>query len=182
MRRECVDSPFALLPHIQQLALYHTAGGGRSPLGGVGSGDATYYGSGWSLLRWAIDHSGVSEELFLRALVGEGTLRGAANLEARTGMPWVQIVIEWGLASALDGLPGARHSHPSWDIPGLLNGIAGVDVPVAPLPVASFRHDGVAVRGGSSVFFEAEGGSNRTISLERRKSDEPVVFTVVRLE
>jgi hypothetical protein len=47
--------------------------------------DATVYGSGWLLARWAADHYASDEAAFFQALTRSWTQTGLANIEARTG-------------------------------------------------------------------------------------------------
>ncbi|HSL72557.1 MAG TPA: Ig-like domain-containing protein, partial [Longimicrobiales bacterium] len=73
---ECTGKPRTMFDHF---FLLHDFLGGietLSPLGSTSSDDFTWYGSGWSLLRHAIDHSSLSETAFLLALTNEPTLRG----------------------------------------------------------------------------------------------------------
>jgi hypothetical protein len=70
------------------LHLFYSRAGTLSPLFGSNDQRATFYASGWTLLRWALDHyAGTDEAAFLRALTLEPSLTGIANLAARTGRP-----------------------------------------------------------------------------------------------
>lgn len=131
----CLDSPRAMLPHLDGLWDFLGTPGVRSPLGPTTFGDFSFYGSGWSLLRWVLDHSGADEQTFLRALTTSG-LRGADNLEVRAGRPWPQLISEWTLALAVDDRPGlvpesATLRFPSWDLPDLFNGLCDALGPCA---------------------------------------------------
>jgi hypothetical protein len=125
---ECEGSPYVMLKHFSGLHTYLVAGGSRSPLGSAAPGDASFYGSGWSLVRWAIDRQ-AGEAAFLRALTQEPHLSGIANLEARAGLPFAQILPRWSLALAGAGLPGFQPEDPSLTFPGwnLVNMFAGLN-------------------------------------------------------
>jgi hypothetical protein len=69
------------------------------------------YGGDWFMLRWAIDHSGVAEAAFLRALTISGET-GIRNLEHRSGMTWSTIMGEFTLANAVDDYPGVTFENP----------------------------------------------------------------------
>lgn len=105
-----------------------------SPLGRVSSSDFSFYNTAWSLLRWTIDHSAMTEADFIKALV-QGPASGLENLEARTGRNFGDMLPEWTFAMVLDDLPGltfanTRLRQPSWNLPNLMQG-AGTDFPQA---------------------------------------------------
>ena len=98
----------------------------HTPLGPTSATDGSFYGSAWSLIRWSIDQYATSEAEFLRAMVTDGAHRGMANLEARTGRPWQQLLDDWSLAEVLDGrqVPRQTLTFPSWDLPSIYAGMA----------------------------------------------------------
>lgn len=118
---QCRNKPPIMLVYFELLHDYLAAMTTLSPLGPTpGSDDLSYYGSAWSLLRWAADQFGADEAAFFRALVQEHSLRGVANLEARTGQSFIDLIGDWGIASALDDHPDlsglqAIHRLPSWN-------------------------------------------------------------------
>ena len=65
---DCADAPRTLLPHFEGLWDFLEDPARRSPLGPTAPGDVSFYGSGWSLTRWAIDHASIAEEVFLQQL------------------------------------------------------------------------------------------------------------------
>src|SRR5438552_2286110 len=93
----CADRPVLMLRHFDAMYSYLSAPEIYTPLGRTFSGDAIFYSSAWSILRWANDHFGVSEAQFLRDFTA-GSLTGVANFEARTGRPWEESLGEWSLA------------------------------------------------------------------------------------
>ncbi|MBX3132602.1 MAG: Ig-like domain-containing protein [Gemmatimonadaceae bacterium] len=123
---DCHDTPRLLRPHAEALWRFLSASQVRSPLGPTTVGDRSYYGSAWSLLRWALDHAAASEATFTTALT-TGGLSGVANLEARAGRSWDQMLLRWSLALASDGRAGltvtdSTLQFPSWDLASLFAG------------------------------------------------------------
>lgn len=128
----CNDAPFAM---VNAFAFLHDYAGGHaggpashSPLGSTSANDATFYGSAWSLLRWAIDHYAPDEGAFLRALT-QSPVTGSANLEARTGRPIAGLTTDWLMATFLDDDPsmpavGGVYSQPSWNMRDIFAGMA----------------------------------------------------------
>lgn len=99
-----------------------------SPLGRRSGSDFTFYNTGWSLLRWAADHSATPEAEFFKALV-RGPETGLANLEARTGRQFSDMLPEWAFANVLDDHPlvvpaNSRMKQPSWDLPAVMEGLS----------------------------------------------------------
>jgi hypothetical protein len=99
-----------------------------SPIGRSGGTDFTFYNTAWSLLRWSVDHASSAEADFIRALV-RGPETGLANLEARSGRAWDDLLPEWVLAMVLDDYPGVafpngRLSQPSWNFRNVMQGLA----------------------------------------------------------
>lgn len=127
---ECDGRPLMMWRHISVLHDYFAGADTLSPLGSASSSDHTYYASGWSLVRWAIDHYAVNEAAFLRDLVRGGEASGVALLESRTGRPAAELLAEWALANLVDDYPGftpkrSTLSMPSWNLPELMAGLAG---------------------------------------------------------
>jgi hypothetical protein len=156
--------------HFAGLRQYLSATETRSPLGFT-TGDYSFYASTWSILRWAADHYFASDAALLKPLVQEGTLTGVANLEARLGRPWAEIVADWTLALALDDLPGfaprrAQHALPSWNLRDVFAGLHLHDpewfptpYPHArrPLTYGAFAVTVPTLRAGSMSTFELSG-------------------------
>jgi uncharacterized protein YjdB len=128
---ECTGRPFAMFNAFaflyDNLQRYdqHTA------LHPMNPSDATFYGTSWALLRWAMDYHTSSESVFLKALVQE-PLTGVANLSARVGRPFGDVLTEWGAALYLDAWsrPSSqpRLGFPSWYLEDVFVGMA-VDFP-----------------------------------------------------
>ena len=163
---ECTGHPRALFDLFASLYEFDDSIDARSVLGAPPDVDVVFPGGGWSLVRWAIDQYATSEGDFVRALVDEPTLTGAANLAARTGVPFSSMLEDWTLAADLDdspigGLP-VRLSFPSWNLHDVFLGM-NTDFPddfpkTYPLPVQSLYYGGVSgtltLPGGGASFWE----------------------------
>lgn len=164
----CQGLPLAMQKHFGALHTYLRQPEAQSPLGGTSVGSSSWYGSGWSLVRWAADHSAMTEADFFRALTQETGLRGVANLEARTGRPFREMLGEWAVAMATDDRPGftpanPRHRFPSWNLRDVFAGMnadfASAYSPAypltpAPLPAGEFAVEMPGLRAGSASTFE----------------------------
>ncbi|WKW12669.1 IPT/TIG domain-containing protein [Pseudogemmatithrix spongiicola] len=125
----CQDTPVLMRPALAGLYRFLDARGARSPLGSVASGDDSYYGSGWSLLRFAMDHAAIDEASFTRALSVNGQ-SGIANLEARSGRSWDELLARWSLAVVTDGRAAGAAVEPTlrlkgWALGDLFEGFCG---------------------------------------------------------
>jgi hypothetical protein len=118
---ECAGKPFVMGRHFTNYYGFLADPASHSPLGPrLGIPDNSWYGSAWSMLRWAVDHSGADEATFFQGLV-QTSQTGVANLVARVGRPWEEILGEWSLTQYVDDLPGfvpanPRLTFPSWDL------------------------------------------------------------------
>jgi hypothetical protein len=115
---ECAGRPYSMFNAFAFLYDYTRQLEQRTPLGPTSNDDATFYGSGWSLLRWTIDQTASSESDFLRALVQEPSLTGLANVAARAQRPASDLLSDWSGALYFDswGLT-APATHPAWTMP-----------------------------------------------------------------
>jgi uncharacterized protein YjdB len=124
---ECAGRPYSMFNAFAFLYDYVTQLDRRTPLGPTSYDDATFYGSGWSFLRWAVDQSNTTESDFLKQLVQEPALTGVANLEARAQRPFSEMLPEWADALYHDSwaLPPTRPtwSMPSWKLDDIFAGM-----------------------------------------------------------
>ncbi len=125
----CADTPALMKPTFDGLWDFLSAPSARSPLGALTGGDFSYYGSGWSLLRWAMDHSATAEATFTQQLT-VNPQSGVANLEARAGRTWEQMLGRWSLALATDGRAATTSADPtlrfpSWNLSSIFAGLCG---------------------------------------------------------
>ncbi|HUG40633.1 MAG TPA: Ig-like domain-containing protein [Longimicrobiales bacterium] len=126
---ECGEgSPYIMAKHYFALLDYYGAVEHLTPIGRTTAGDYTFYGSGWLFVRWALDHAGVAESVFVKALVGEPRLQGVENLAARTGRSYPDLLADFSLALAMDDHGGtdparAELTFPSWDTRNIFKGL-----------------------------------------------------------
>lgn len=190
------ERPLSLMRHFGSSGLYsyYTQSDTRSPLGRSAEKDNSFYGSAWLLVRWAIDHFASTERDFLRGLTQDYTRTGVANLEARTGRLWAELIPEWSLALALDDHPAqprvdARLSIPSFNTRDIFAGMSS-DFPTTypqafPLAVRSqtygaFRSE-MAIQAGSSGFVELSGAQWAQQLLELRTLSGGVAPSHIRM-
>jgi hypothetical protein len=160
---ECGTPPLVMLKHFDAIYSYMESTATLSPLGRTASSDATFYGSGWLLVRWALDHHAALEADFLRALTQETKLNGVANLLARTGKSFAELLGPWSLSLYWDRPTAPALSHPSWDVYDIFAGLHG-DFPTGftkeyPLnvwqtPFGDFTADVPQLRGGSAALIQ----------------------------
>ena len=201
---QCGGKPYAMVRHFESGGLYDYLRDNeqRSPLGPkMGIPESSFYGSAWSLVRWAIDNTAADESQFLGALV-RTSQSGVSNLSARVGRPWEEFLGEWSLAMYLDDLPGftsvnnPRLTFPSWnlrsvfaglnqDFPGTFN----VAYPLVPRNVSFGDFDVTVVRlaGGSFAMFQLTGqqAGRQLIQLLNPNGGDPgsrLRVAIVRLE
>jgi len=196
---QCDDRPLLMWKHFPVLHDYFAGVESLTPLGSAAHGDVTFYASGWSLVRWAVDHHAVHEGEFLRDLV-RGTpgvdgsaSTGIAALSARTGRPAEELLAEWSLANLLDDRPGfvpvrATLSFPGWHVPDLMAGLSamnGARYSARPLPVRDVTGDRQVsvppLRGFSASFLESAVAPNASQVLELRGANGGAVPAAIRL-
>jgi len=113
---ECAGRPYSMFNPFAFLYDYIRQLENRTPLGPTSYDDASFYGSGWSLLRWAVDQSDLPEATFLSQLVQETSVTGAANLSARLGRPFDEMLSDWSLALYYENW-GQTPLRPAWTVP-----------------------------------------------------------------
>jgi hypothetical protein len=202
---ECAPYPAVMQKHFSNLNSYLKAPEQLTPLGSTGAQDATFYGSGWSLVRWAMDHSDMTEAAFSKAIVEEPSLRGVANLVARTGRPFPDMLADWTLSLAVDDHPlgiipaRAQLTHPSWDLRDIYRGfnadigeLEGTPFPT-PWPLVPRSVSGSAfsvtvsgLRGGSGSFFDLSApAGNQLVELQSAAGGVPAAtlgLSIVRIQ
>jgi hypothetical protein len=202
--QQCWNKPVIMLDHFFYVYQYMQSPELLTPLGRLDSDDedATFYGSGWSLVRWLTDHYATNEAAFLTALTQEPTLKGLANLRARLGVEIGPLLADWAVALTLDDDPAFSpletiHTMPSWNLRSVFSGLNGDGWSgTNPFPQAFPR--GVravgfgvfelaipTVRGGSASVFELSGPRTGRQLLELTSpggSTSNLYMKVVRVE
>jgi hypothetical protein len=118
-----------LLPHFDALYAYAANSRTYSPFGATpADGAATWYGSGWSLVRYTIDRFGASDAAFLTAL-NQSRDTSMVNLAARAGRPAAELQGRWHLSLFTDDWPvsavaGSRDLQiATWNLPNIFAGL-----------------------------------------------------------
>jgi hypothetical protein len=199
----CTGRPVLMFRHFDALYQYLSTPEQLSPLGRTFASDQTFYGSVWSILRWADDNFATSEPQFLHDFT-VSPVTGVPNLEARTGHPWEESLGEWSLALYLDDLPGftpanARIAMPSWNLPDIFQGMCDVLGPcvstnnttqlyprASPFQARTALFGGFTfsinfLAGGSFTIFDVNGPQSGTQLFEVRSAiggDPPPTFRV----
>ena len=131
----CSGQPYTMFDHFIYLHDFLTPSEQHTPLGSTSPTDGSFYGSVWWLARWAVDQYATDEGAFFRALTQEPTLTGVANLSARTGRPWGDLLRDWSLATLTSYLQSgfliqnftphdARLTTPTWRLRDVFDGMA----------------------------------------------------------
>jgi IPT/TIG domain-containing protein len=99
----------------------------RSPFGSAGPGDFSFYDSGWSFMRWAVDRYAATESATLRAMTQSQSLGGVAHIAAVIGRPADEMIGNWSLALILDDDPSMAATPDanvaSWNVYDILSGV-----------------------------------------------------------
>lgn len=176
----CAGRPLAM---ANALSLLHDFGGWpranayeqRSPLGPTAPGDATFYGSGWAMVRFAMD-LGSSEPAFLRSLT-TAPETGTLNLSLRAQAQFGSIAGDWLTALTTDGLfevaPLMSNRFLGWDLPDIFAGFAR-DFP------GSFVAQPFAARtldAADSVIVAARGGSGTVVRVRAASGQRVLAIT-----
>lgn len=178
---QCDDRPLMMWKHFSVLQQYMRGVDTLTPIGAAASGDFTYYASGWSLVRWAVDQYATDESKWLKELVRGGASTGLANLAQLTGRPAVEMLADWALANAVDDVAGftpkrAQLSFPSWnmaDVNGGLSATYPTSFLAAPLKARSMSFGSFTLavsrlRAFSSSYFSFDGDQLGSQLLELR--------------
>jgi hypothetical protein len=192
---ECSDRPFVMGKHFDAIGAFYDDIERLSAIGPAVAGDWTFYGSGWLLVRAAIDQSGRDEATFIRELVAEPDLAGISNLAARAGRPFPDILADYTLALATDDYAGfaperPEIAFPGWDTRDIFQGFHDdfpdaypLPFPLVPRPL-SFGDFDLAVdraQGGSASIIELSGTMDGTQLLELLSSAGGIVAPTIGL-
>lgn len=116
---QCDDRPLVMWKHFTQLHAYLRGADSLTPFGPAKSGDVTYYASGWSLVRWAVDQYATTEGGMLKQLVNGSAATGIAGLAQLAGVNADQLLTGWAMSNAV-GSQGA-----TWNAADVWSGLAG---------------------------------------------------------
>jgi hypothetical protein len=199
---QCADRPYVMTSHFAFLAQYLADIENRTIVGGVpgNAGDASFYGSAWAFVRWMIDAYGANESTVLKAITLEGILTGAANLSARSGVPYETMMAQFHYALQYDDVAGITPTAPwqhiaSWSIAGIYGGF-NVDFPQS-FPATYLQDHRVTfgtfavnintLRGGTASHFEITGtqSAKQLLSLQAQNGGAPppeLRMTVFRVQ
>ena len=196
----CADRPFVMTSHFGFLYEYLSDIENKTIVGGVATGDGSFYGSSWAFIRWMLDAYIANEPAVLRALTTEGTLTGAANLEARSGVPFSTMLPQFHYALQYDDVAGITPAAPwqhiqSWNIRNIYAGL-NTDLPTLfqadflndhPVQFGNFAFNVNAMRGGTAVHLELSGpqAGKQSIALTAQNGGAPdplLRMTVFRVQ
>lgn len=116
---QCDDRPLIMWKHFSQLHAYLRGADSLSPFGPQTSSDVTYYASGWSLVRWAVDQYAASEGAMLKSLIAGDRAVGVAGLAQLAGVSTDALLSGWAMSNAV-GSAGA-----TWNANDVWTGLAG---------------------------------------------------------
>lgn len=177
---ECEGTPYVMVSEFVWLADYMRSTASVSAVDAAAPG-ATFRGSGWWLLRWALDHAPASESQFLSAMT-TSPLTGIENLEARVGRSWRGILADWTLSLAVDDrsseVTREELTVPTWNVRDIFRGFnrdfgsqGGLFADPYPLTVqtesyGSFTRSVAGLPGGSGAIFRLVGNRDSTQLVE----------------
>lgn len=171
--------------HFQGLGTFLRNPAGASPFGPTPAGGASYYETSWSLVRYAIDRYGASDEQFLRALTAS-TATGTDNLERAAGVPLEELMGGWALSLYADDYPGLQAPTPdiqlpTWNVRDIYAGLNRefpnpfpTPYPLVPRALglgAIGTVDVPAVAGGGVAYFELSGAHTQPQLLRLQGRD-----------
>lgn len=149
------------------------APGKSSPTSEAADSSLAVRGAAWALLRHSADHYGGGNiPLFTRRLV-TGPQTGVNNLQARTNVPFDQIMSRWLVANYADnlGIPNlaATYTYPSWNMRDAVSGAVRTSYPLQLTTVAASGTQSGTVRSGSGWYYQvplAAGAPRMALSLQ----------------
>lgn len=128
--RACNGQPRGIIRVFQELAdKWYLAPQDYSPLGRLSSSDFSFYATGWSLVRWALDANvAQTESAILKGLIQESVKTGVANFDAHMGTTFADALPKWTFALVLDDYPSftpadASLKQPSWNFRDVMAGL-----------------------------------------------------------
>ena len=198
---ECDDRPLTMWKHFSVLHQYFRGVDTLTPIGAAANGDFTFYASGWSLVRWAIDQYATDEIGGVKALVRGGQQTGLSNLAQRTGHPAGEMLADWALANAVSSISGfvpsrSQLTFPSWNTSDVFAGLAATypgtfvanPLRARAMSFGAFTLAVPKLRAFSSSYFSFEGNQTGSQLIELRGENGAVTppsslrIAIVRVE
>lgn len=184
----CPDPAEGILHHFGFLYRHYSSPETKSI---IDNSDAVYYGSSWSFMRYVTDAFSTSETNFLSSII-QTKERGVANVVAKSGRPFGELLGMFALASAADNYPNATLTDPklrlaSWNSRDLFQNmstqlVGGDGAPAYPLAwplqsrTVSFGNFNTAqsdvsqLKGGSFALWELSGTQSGPQALAIRST------------
>lgn len=181
----CQDRPITMFTPFHLLAEYMGDAPQRSPLRGreYTQADMTFYGSGWSLVRWVTDHHATSESGFLRDLTQETERQGVDNLEHHSGVSFREMLADYSIALAVDDYDATptreEHRLPSWNLRDVMSGLSTATRGEAPFEDRfPLDVEEVTGEGDFEVFFPVIVGGSQAYLKLRDIEDETILLEI----
>ncbi|MEX2179803.1 MAG: IPT/TIG domain-containing protein [Gemmatimonadaceae bacterium] len=182
VRLDC-GQPRGIVRVFEDLDFYwYSAPHNYSPIGRIDGNDFSFYATGWSLIRWAIDASATSEANILKGMTQDPTRIGIANFDQHTGTTYAAALPKWTLAMVIDDYPAlvpadATLKQPSWNFRDVFAGydqdfvVPWVQWPLIPLAntFGAFTRS-ASVRAGTAAMIELSGTQSAKQLLELKAS------------
>ena len=112
---QCDDRPLMMWKHFSVLQQYMRGVDTLTPIGAAGNGDFTYYASGWSLVRWAVDQYANDEGAWLKSLVRGGAGCGLPSTFSQAWMADLTIQLSGSVdAPGSDAVISHSRSTSGW--------------------------------------------------------------------
>ena len=194
---QCTNYTYNVTDNFFNLEEYYAAIRDKSFLSPA-SVDQNIYGSAWLFVRWLTDQYGAaSERTFLRSLVQEASLTGVANVRAKTGKNFDELLGNFMLSLIADDYPAltlptdAKFVIPSWSTRDMFAGLfQDFDIPKAfPLQqdsvdFGSFTLNVPAIAGGSATYLVIRGTPTprQLINLGSLPADSPIRIHILRAQ
>lgn len=181
--RACNGQARGIIRVFEELAAkWYAASHDYSPLGRINASDFSFYATGWSLVRWAIDASANTEATILKGMTQEPTKTGISNFDQYTGTTFGAALPKWTMAMVLDDYPGfaptdATLTQPSWNLRNVFAGydtdfaVSWTNWPLLPLlnTFGAFART-ASVRAGTSAIIQLSGTQSAKQLLELKAS------------
>lgn len=120
---QCDDRPLVMWKHFSQLYNYLRNTDALSPLAPSSNTDATWYASGWSLVRFVLDRYAGDEASTLKALVRGDAGSGLGSLTSLSRQPVQTLLADWAIYNTGLTNPMVRSS---WNMESIWSGLSSL--------------------------------------------------------